>query len=610
MTDTTTPEQEAPQTIRAFDQNGQEVLVPRDHWATEVLPNMVKQAWNNPEQLYFVVVNSLNEGFLFEIAPAAQRLYESDPVPARGTCVWAATLIGLDRLVEAEMVLSTYLERHGDHGSVLVNLAKVFQAKGEDARAEATLHRALEVDPNEDNALGWLAGLAQRSVDPANQSEVEAAVQSAIEKVAAHPGAWRPQLWLARQALVSQDFDGARALYTQALANAPTPAPPELLTQMSGDLGNQSQTNPALLDDLIALTTPHFIPEVHGLQVGNNLIKANADRGHLDVAAALVQSLAALNQQEWAQPLAFWQSELARLSGNPGQVAVMPQAPGPDRPEPAAQQQVQIGMVRIDGPVWLPTGSPARSIFPAKPSTAPVVIFLGGSAESPVAGPDTSIQFTTALGVLTRALPLFLAEQTEMRTAAAGRTILPWAVGAPAAAANQQPSGFIVANQPWPDETAVQAATQSDPSQPADLVVTVHIDAEVNPWEVSLTFLRTADSTRIGELSAEFTPEAPTEALLTLTNEMAELLGVLGTPATTPLYTLPQNLPAYLSALDNLLTLRCATMPNAPIPTPEARAAILENATQLNTPSTQPTQILLTEIQTALNSLNKPAQSV
>src|ERR1700691_795861 len=36
-----------------------------------------------------------------------------------------------------------------------------------------------------------------------------------------------------------------------------------------------------LLPELLELTEPYFIPEVHGLQVGNNLIKANMELGHL-----------------------------------------------------------------------------------------------------------------------------------------------------------------------------------------------------------------------------------------------------------------------------------------------------------------------------------------
>ena len=79
--------------------------------------------------------------------------------------------------------------------------------------------------------------------------------------------------------------------------------------------------------------------------------------------------------------------------------------------------------------------------------------------------------------------------------------MLPWAV-APATVAGGHPGGFVVAAAQWPDATAVQAV--QDPANRSDYVVTVHIDAEVEPWEASLVFLRTSDGARIGELSAEF----------------------------------------------------------------------------------------------------------
>jgi len=68
----------------------------------------------------------------------------------------------------------------------------------------------------------------------------------------------------------------ALAYYRESLARVGETVPAEFLQQMSGDLGIHGR-----FTELVELTEPHFTPEVHGLQVGNNLIKANIELGHL-----------------------------------------------------------------------------------------------------------------------------------------------------------------------------------------------------------------------------------------------------------------------------------------------------------------------------------------
>lgn len=517
-----------PDSIRAFDQNGREILIPREQWRTEVLPQMLQELWSSPEQLYGLIISSLNDGFLNEVAGAAEHLYRTDTIPVRGTCLWAIVLLNQRRVAEAESVLTGFLAEHGEDASVLTNLAKVQADKGDTDLRDSTLWRALELDPNIDNALGWYASLAaERGGDPA--------AEEALERIRLIPGAWRPQLWLARGALAStNDLPRAMELYREALGRAPKPVPGEFLMQMSGDLGGRGH-----LGELLDLTGPEFVPEVHGLAVGNNLIKALIDTGDLDSARSIQQTLAAQNRPDWAQALGYWDGELGRLSGT---------AP--------AQVDVQVGMLRVDGPIWLPDHSAARAEFGQKPAGGPHVTFLGGTAETPE---DTSIytpQHVEALGRLTRSLPLFLAEQVSMRTAAEGRTMLPWAVGNN----STQPSGFVVSGQVWPDEMARQ--TVSDPAHRPDYVVTVHIDAESEPWSAELAFIRASDGTRIGVMHQRFTPVDPEAGLRRLADEVVELLSAAVAEVAQPRYIIPAGLafPDYLLRLEQLLAVRCASM--------------------------------------------------
>ena len=559
-------EQETPQGVRAFDQDGREVMVPREEWAANVLPGMVKQAWDQPDQLYFVVVNSLTEGFVDEMLEPAKHLYETDRLPARGACVWGATLLQLKRVDEAKAVFEGFIAEKGEDASVLVNLAKVYEVEGDAERAQATLWRSLELEPNLDVGLAWYASAAQaRGGDEA--------ANEALETLRKRPGAWRAQLWLARGELEKQNLGNAKKLYQEALVRAPKPVPPDFLMQMSGDLGSRGH-----LRELLELTGPHFVPEAHGMPVANNLIKAGFDLGDLDEAETIRQRLTGFNRPDWRDALTFWEGEIAKKRAAAGD----------------EKQGIQIGMLRVDGPIWLPPGSKARSIFGAKPAGAPSVTFLGGSAEAPL---ENGAAIAGALGAMTRSLPLYLAEQTEMRTAAVGRAMLPWAVGAT--------GGFVVSNTRWPDTTAVQAV--QEPANRSDYVVTVHVDAEVEPWTAMLAFLRASDGAQIGEIEVEFDPNQPETELPRLADEVVELLSAFGPTQDPAMYAIPggEHFGDYLVRLEQLLAVRCANIDGIPAQFLKDEAGILEGAFALCAaePHNAPARLLLIETQGSLERI-------
>ena len=527
-----TVQEATPEGIRAFDQNGREVIVPREEWRTNVLPGMLKEVWDQPEHLYMLILNSLNDGFFGEVADAAKHLYETDSIAARGACMWGIVLMQTGRVDEAEAVLSGFVAEKGEDGSVLVNLAKVYAAKGQQERADATLWRALELEPNLDNGLGWYASIAQ-------ERGGEEAATEALERVRLNPASWRAQLWLARGELAQGRLDDAKVLYNEALERAPKPVPGDLLMQMSGDLGGHG-----LLRELLEFTAPQFVAELHGLAVGNNLIKACLDTGNVDPTEAIVRQLAAFNRPDWKGALDFWLGEIARRRGANG----------------VQQQELQIGMLRVDGPIWLPANSPAKRLFGTKKSVGPSVTFLGGTAEAPAAEGGDGPAMPDALGRMTRALPLFLAEQVEMRGAASGRAMMPWAVSQ----GSGQPSGFVVSGQRWADEMAVQSVS-GDPNQ-SDYVVTVHVDAEVEPWTADLAFVRTSDGVRIGELTREFDAASPEDGIKALATEVLELLGEAELLGYELQYEAPDGsaFGSYLLRLEQLLSVRCAGMDGVP----------------------------------------------
>ncbi|MGB7768716.1 MAG: tetratricopeptide repeat protein, partial [Verrucomicrobiia bacterium] len=338
--------------IQVFDAYGREMFITKEVWRTNVLPGSLKSNWSNPDQLYGIIFGALKDGFRSDVIAAAEQLYKIDSQPERGTCVWGIVLKEEGRLDEAEKVFRDFIAKHGENGSVLTNLAKVYSKRNDEKKSEQILWHALEVDPNQDNGLGWY-WIIQK------ERNGEDAGLEALRRIAALPGSWRAQLWLARTALQSKNLEQALVYYHEALSRITKPAPADLLMQISGDLGNAAH-----LPELLMLTEPHFMAEVHGLPVGNNLIKAHLDLGQLDAARKIVDQLYALKRLDWQKTLSFWDTEIAKA-----RVASTNLNP---------QKQLKTAMLTGDGPVWLKPNSPAAELFPVKTPDGLAVCFLCG----------------------------------------------------------------------------------------------------------------------------------------------------------------------------------------------------------------------------------------
>lgn len=515
-----------PNFVRVYDQYGQEVFLTRQQWRDEILPGSLQASWDAPDELYAILLNAMNDGMFAEIEPAAARLHATDGNPVRGACVYAIVLLQLGRIDEAERVLNDYTARFGEEGAVLTNLAKVYAAKNEPQRAEETLWRAIELDPNIENGVGWyLATEFERGGEEARQR--------AMDRVAALPNSWRVRLWQAKNRLDASDLPQALTLYREGLASFPGPVPTEFLYPMSGDLGMSGA-----LRELIDMTGPLFLPEIHGLMVGNNLIKAHVDLGELEPAAEIVNRLFAQKRPDWRETLGFWENTIARLrqTGTPRD----PQLP------------LEIGMLEMIGPVWKRAGGPLTEVFGDKPESAPVVTILGGTAEfTPPEGPQ-GMQMADALGRLSRALPLFLAEQLEFHTAARVRTLIP--------RVTQGGAGFVLRGGEWTDTEAAEAAFEAELTP--DFIVKAHLNATGAAWIMQATVLRASDAVVLGRVQATCPQGQPEVGVGALARDLAQMLAANGLAAETPspLYLLPEGpaLANYMIRLEQLLAVRSA----------------------------------------------------
>jgi tetratricopeptide (TPR) repeat protein len=516
--------------IRVFDGYGREMFITKQQWRENILPEIVKKAWNQPDELYDIIFTALNDGFQSAVIDAAKHLYKIDSDRSRAACVWGVVLMKEGRLDEAEKIFSDHTAQHGEDGVVLTNLAKVYANQNNNAKAEEILWHALEVDPNQENGLLWYEVIHR-------ERGGEGASYQALLRVAELSGSWRAQLWLAREALKERQLDRALAFYRECLSRVTKPVPADVLMQISGDLGNAGH-----LPELLAIAEPLFDPAFHGLPVGNNLIKAHFDLGQFQAARHILDQLYALKRPDWRETLSFWESELAKA-----RVELSPQL---------EKASIQMAMLTIEGPVWLRPNSAVAELFPAKLQGSPRVALLGSSAEGTTNSQRIQAQLPDTAGRLSRSLPLFLAEQLEFSTAVRAYTLIPWIVTGP--------GGFVLSGVRWSDEAAANYARQGEVS--GDYVVIVHLKAHLDPWIAEVRLVRTIDVKCLAEFCGKFSPDKPTTAVSDLADRLlAAIASELEIHPPTELYDFPTGteFPFYLLRLEQLLATRCTAIDGA-----------------------------------------------
>jgi len=505
--------------VRVYDQFGRAITIGREAWRRDVLlPNLAANR-DNPDALYELVVSALNDDFATDVLESARWLADTDRDPQRGATVLGVVLLQIKDHDAARDVLERAIARHGENSYLLANLARAFAGLGDEQRAEALIWRALELDPNEATTLNWLIA---RLLAKGGQQ----AVLAAYARAATFPGSWRPQLWLAREALARGDLLGATALYEEALVRA-QPVPADLLMQLSGDLGNRGHT-----DLLVRLTQQHFDVVTHGLTVGSNLLRAYLELSMFAEARKLLEQLYTQQRPDWRDQLNDWERKLDDAQKRYGEVS----AP------------LDIVLMRLEQPVWARGVLGFDAVLPVKSASAPRIHFICGSGEaSEDLGEKVVSQPTNDLGRLARALPMFLAEEMFLRTSARTTFLLPW----------MKQGGFILSARPWtraflpPDHT------------PPDLFVFLHVDARVSPWLLKVTIENAQRHAAAVVFEQAFTLETAGRDLLALLNDLLPRLTILlalrrEDTETALAMPPPELLPRYMAGLEQALAVGLA----------------------------------------------------
>lgn len=382
-TQATEPQTANSELVTVYDAYGREMKITRGEWRDKVfLPNL-KQKWNNAADLYKQIVSGLNDGFAADLMPAAARLVEIDDIPERSHTIQGIVQMKSGRLDAAEATLRTGMAKAGETGTLLTNLAKVFAERGDQIRADETLWKALQTDPNQDNGLLWWATIQR-------ERGGEAAYVQALRTAAALPGSWRAQLWLARHHLEHKEVEAACALYAEVLAGGMYDG--SSLMMISGDLGNNGQV-PLILE----LVGPAYDEHKHDPMTGLNLLRACQQLGKADEGEALLARMYPLG----FAPIKRHLDQFAQAFQEMRRQAVQGTPIDPD--------DLRITTLALSRPIWQYGLRDANWLFTQKPEGAPEVGFFALSKI--MNGSDRAeSQREDDLGRFTRAIPLYLAE--------------------------------------------------------------------------------------------------------------------------------------------------------------------------------------------------------
>lgn len=369
--------------ITVYDAYGREIKITRSEWKDKVfLPNL-QQKWNEPEELYNLIVAGLNDGFAAGLLSASERLLDIDDVPERSYTIRGIVLMKNGLLDAAEDALREGMAKAGKTGVLLTNLAKVFAERGNQTRADETLWQAIEADPNQDNGLIWWATIQR-------ERGGEAGYLQALRTAAALPGSWRAKLWLARHHIERKEVEAARALYAEVLAGSLYDA--SSLMMIAGDLGNNGE-----ISLILELIGPVYDEHKHDPMAGLNLLRACQELGKVDEGEALVSRMYALGVAPIKQHLDRFAQVFQEMRKQAAQGT------------PIDPDNLKVTTLALSQPIWHYGLHNANWLFAQKPESAPKVGFFALSKIMDSSERAES-QREDDLGRFTRAIPLYLAE--------------------------------------------------------------------------------------------------------------------------------------------------------------------------------------------------------
>lgn len=371
--------------IIAYDEFGRELYISKDEWRKKVLPGQLQKDWNNPDNLYNDIVTAIQDGFLKDVIAASKRLIEIDPNHERSTTVRGIVLMKNGSLDEAERLFNDYTEINGESGIILTNLAKVYFEKNNKSESEKILRHALEIDPNQDNALGWLMAIE-------NEKGGREAVRETLIEYAKLSTSWRPGLWLGRYALEQNNITQATEYYKSVLVRSGYCS--DAMIMISGDLGKNGY-----LDVITELISPNYIPSQHGPLCGFNLLEAYLQKKDWEKGLNLVHQISMENWVPFNERLLQYSNAFDKIKKEQQII------------EDIDFTQEYATAIILDRPIWLYGLEDPKWLYIKKSNDAVRIIFLPLSSITNPMENKPSMHQEDDIGRISRGLPLLISEE-------------------------------------------------------------------------------------------------------------------------------------------------------------------------------------------------------
>lgn len=509
--------------ISFVDTYGRTFQVPLDQWRESVLRPNLESKWNSPDELYSLILSALGDDLVADVDGASVRLLEIDPTPERAFVIRAIVQMRLQKLDDAGATLREAIAKLGESGILLTNLAKVIDMQGDHAWAMATLDRALELDPNQDNGLGWRLAVL-------GEAQGEAPARAYLINLAARADAWYPQLLLGQGAIRAGQREDGLAWFDQALARAPHGS--GLMLTVTGELGRQG-----LLNDAVQRIAPLYDERRDDIRVGYNLLQAYLELGDAITGRALLDRLFALGQPAYAEQLQHFAKAFDELIAEP---------PKPLHHEP------QIQLMQLDLPPWLLGMYDMAWAAPARGANRPRIALLPLAATGESLGGHGRTGREDERGRLSRALPLLLLEQLVYGSDLEATMNLPVADG----------HNLVLFSRAVGDEELEFLAREFAFAVDGEITA-----LEAQRFRITYRLRKLDDFAIVQQVEREFDEAEAGDALIAITGAILSALGAATASVIeprVPMYALPTACTSqYVSALGQVLSLTLVCLANA-----------------------------------------------
>ena len=391
--------------VRAFDQAGRELRLPRDVYWQQILAPAIGRSRDDAATLAVALRNGLNEGFATQLLPAAQRLLELEPGSERSRALlgmtqlelgdWSAAAATLASLTGASPWIAT--ARHAQ--------ARIAKQRGEDARAIELLEAALAADPGHAAAF---EALRQEQEERGGA----AARDAWLDRCHAQGASWRASVQVAQRHVDAQQPDAAVAIARAVAARF-------------GDVGDAIAATAKLLAAggqarvALELFAERFDLPRHGPDAALALVRCCEETGDFERGRALLHSVALLPRPDLIAAL-----DERTLALESKARAALPRPANP-----------QATLAIVSDPLFLAGLPQARWLLPQKSPQGRVLAITPWVVPS---DDPKQVANTAAEARFVRGAMALLAEQVWLHTAHGAVVVAPVVVGA----------GFVSLTQP------------------------------------------------------------------------------------------------------------------------------------------------------------------